>query len=164
MSTLEDFDVDIRSRRTKTESADLDITPMIDITFLLLAFFVVVSKMDAQVPVPMPKAISGGAVAEENCVVIVVTTESAGGPPTIYKGLSTDPSAQVTSEGALDIEAEIAEYVENEISNRPTVEAILIKGAGDARTGDIETIKRGVAGSELALSRKLYFGVEEERQ
>ncbi|MEM9411256.1 MAG: biopolymer transporter ExbD [Planctomycetota bacterium] len=160
MSTAED--IDIRPRRTKTEDADLDITPMIDITFLLLAFFVVVSKMDAQVPVAMPKAKSGSTVAEENCVIIVVATETPGGPAKIYKGQALDSASQVTSEGALDIESEIAEYIENEISNRPTVEAILIKGAGEARTGDIETIKRGAARSELAQSRKLYFGVEEE--
>lgn len=162
MSSLNEFDIDVSSRRTKTEDADLDITPMIDITFLLLAFFVVVSKMDAQVPVAMPKAASGGSIAEENCVVIVVTTETPGGPSKIYKGQASDTSSLVSSEGALDIESEIADYVENEISNRPTVEAILIKGAGNARTGDIETIKRGVAGSELGLSRKIYFGVEEE--
>ena len=72
------------------------------------------------------------------------------------------PASQVTSQGALDIEAEVSDYVETEISNRPTVEAVLIKGAGDARTGDIETIKRGVARSELGKSRKIYFGVEEE--
>lgn len=162
MSTINDFEIDVRSRRTRTEDADLDITPMIDITFLLLAFFVVVSKMDAQIPVSMPKASSGSSIAEENCVVLVVTTESPGGPSKIFKGQSLDAASQVASEGALDIESEIAEYVENEISNRPTVEAILIKGAGNARTGDIETIKRGIAGSELALSRRIYFGVEEE--
>ena len=162
MSSVDDIDVDIQPRRTKTEDADLDITPMIDITFLLLAFFVVVSKMDAQVPVTMPKAKSGTTIAEENCVVIVVTTDSPGGPAKIFKGQALDSASQVSSEGALDMESEIADYVENEISNRPTVEAILIKGAGEARTGDIETIKRGVARSELAKSRKLFFGVEDE--
>ncbi len=162
MSTMENIDVDIRPRKTKTEDADLDITPMIDITFLLLAFFVVVSKMDAQIPVQMPKAASGSSIAEENCVIFVVTTESPGGPSKIYKGQSPDESNLIKVQGALDIESEVAEYVENEISNRPTVEAILIKGDGNARTGDIETIKRGVARSELAKERKLYFGVEEE--
>ncbi len=162
MTTVEDFDVDIAPRKTQTEDADLDITPMIDITFLLLAFFVVVSKMDAQRPVDMPRAINGTTIAEENCVVFVVTTDSPGGPSKIFKGQDMSPASQVTSQGALDIEAEVSDYVETEISNRPTVEAVLIKGAGDARTGDIETIKRGVARSELGKSRKIYFGVEEE--
>lgn len=161
MTTVEDFDVDIAPRKPKTEDADLDITPMIDITFLLLAFFVVVSKMDAQRPVDMPLAVNGAAVAEENCIVIVVTTESAGGPSKIFKGQDMNPASQVAVEGALEIEADITDYVEAEISNRPTVEAVLIKGAGNARTGDIETIKRGIARSELAKTRKVYFGVEE---
>ena len=162
MANTEEFDVDISPRRTRTEEADLDITPMIDITFLLLAFFVVVSKMDAQIPVTMPKASSGATIAEENCVVIVVTTETAGGEAQIYKGQAVDKSSLVNSESASDREAEIAEYVENEISNRPTVEAILIKGDGNVRAGDIELIKRGIASSDLALNRRVFFGVEEE--
>ena len=162
MTTTEDLDVDIRPRRTRTEEADLDITPMIDITFLLLAFFVVVSKMDAQIPVTMPKATSGATIAEENCVVLVVTTETAGGEAKIYKGQTADLSALVSSDSTLDKEAEIGEFVENEISNRPTVEAILIKGDGNVRAGDIEMIKRGIASSDLALTRRVFFGVEEE--
>lgn len=164
MATTEEFDgdVDIRSRRTRTEEADLDITPMIDITFLLLAFFVVVSKMDAQIPVAMPKASSGATIAEENCVILVVTTDTAGGDAKIYKGQAADQSSLVTGDSVTDKEAEIAEFVENEISNRPTVEAILIKGDGNVRAGDIEMIKRGIASSDLALTRRVFFGVEEE--
>jgi biopolymer transport protein ExbD len=162
MTTTGDFDVDIRPRKTKTEEADLDITPMIDITFLLLAFFVVVSKLDSEVPVPLPVANYGTTVAEENCVVIVVTTQKDGEPAKIFKGKSLSNSSQVTSEGALDIEAEITEYVENEISNRPSIEAVLIKGAEFAREGEVETIRRGVAGSKLALERKLYYAVKEQ--
>ena len=162
MTTIEDFDVDISARRTRTEEADLDITPMIDITFLLLAFFVVVSKMDAQIPVTMPKATSASTIAEENCVVLVVTTDSPGGEAKIFKGQSADSSTMVTAQSTIDKEAEIGEYVENEISNRPTVDAILIKGDGNVRAGDIEMIKRGVASSDLALTRRVFFGVEEE--
>lgn len=164
MSSTEDIDVDIRPRKTKTESADLDITPMIDITFLLLAFFVVVSKMDAQVPVSMPKAKSGTSVAEENCVIIVVTTESPGGVSKIFKGQSTtDDSSLIKTDVPSEIEEQISEYVENEISDSPSIEAILVKGAGNARTGDIESIRRGIAGSPLALDRKVYYGVEDDQ-
>ena len=162
MTTIEDFDVDIQARRTKTEDADLDITPMIDITFLLLAFFVVVSKLDAQIPVSLPTATSGTTIAEENCVIFVVTVDEPGGQARIFKGQALDGASELASDNALDIEAEVADYVETEISNRPTVEAILIKASGDVRAGDIETIKRGIASSELGLNRKVYFGVEEE--
>ena len=63
----------ISLRKTKTEDAELDITPMIDITFLLLAFFVMVSKMDPTTAVDLPKAQYGFTVPEKNCVVFVVT-------------------------------------------------------------------------------------------
>ena len=43
---MADEETGIAPRKTRTEEAELDITPMIDVTFLLLAFFVFVSKMD----------------------------------------------------------------------------------------------------------------------
>ena len=147
-------DVDIiKPRKTKTEEADLDITPMIDITFLLLAFFVVVSKMDAQPPISMPTANSGTSVAEENCAVIVITVETPGGTAKIFKGQTLEPSTQVAVGTKDEMEDEIAEYLQNEISNQPTIEAVLIKASGDARSGDVETIKQGIIKSELALER-----------
>ena len=64
---------EIKLRKTIREDAELDITPMIDVVFLLLAFFVVVSKMDPTTAVDLPKAQYGFAVPEKNCVVFVVT-------------------------------------------------------------------------------------------
>ncbi len=63
---------DVLPRRKSDDEADLDITPMIDITFLLLAFFVMVSKMDPQLPVDLPQALNGDVIPEKNCVVLVV--------------------------------------------------------------------------------------------
>ena len=61
---------------------------------------------------------------------------------------------------AIEQEEQIAEYVENELSRNPKIQVILIKAEGDVKTGAVETVKRGVAGSELGLTRKLYVAVE----
>ena len=97
-------------------------------------------------------------------MIIVVTTESPGGVSKIFKGQSTtDDSSLIKTDVPSEIEEQISEYVENEISDSPSIEAILVKGAGNARTGDIESIRRGIAGSPLALDRKVYYGVEDDQ-
>ncbi len=145
----------------KREDADLDITPMIDITFLLLAFFVMVSKMDPQLSVALPDAKFGTTVPDKNCVVLVVMQGEDDDDYTIYKGRSMDDEDIVTPGEAADMEAEIADYVETEFSRMPTLEAVLVKGEGEVKTEAIEIAKRGAGGSELARSRKLYVGVKE---
>ena len=50
-----DTRVEVKPRREMGDD-ELDITPMIDIVFLLLAFFVVVSKMDPKPAVDLPIA------------------------------------------------------------------------------------------------------------
>lgn len=61
----------VRSRHR--EDAEMDITPMIDIVFLLLIFFLVASKMDESAAVRLPAARHGGAVAEDNSIVVIIT-------------------------------------------------------------------------------------------
>ena len=50
--------IELRKHKRNPEEGEIDITPMIDVTFLLLAFFVVVSRMDPQSAVDLPKASS----------------------------------------------------------------------------------------------------------
>lgn len=150
-------------KKKKRESAELDITPMIDITFLLLAFFVVVSKMNPQVPVALPLATYGESVPEKNCVMLIAVV-SVNDPKEadIFKGRSREEGDRVQATAPIDQESEIAAFVEDQLSLRPQVQAILIKAEGDVKTGLIELIKRGIAGSELALTRQIYIAVEEQ--
>ena len=61
------------ARRRPLPETEMDITPMIDITFLLLIFFLVASKMDPNNAVALPKARYGTSVVEKNSVVILVS-------------------------------------------------------------------------------------------
>lgn len=154
--------IELPKRKRNPDDGELDITPMIDVTFLLLAFFVVVSKMDPQAAVEMPKATYGQSIQDKSAVTLIVILDKATGEKVeIYKGRSMGKDTIVPEGDEDSQEAAIGEYVESELSAHPTKDAIVIKGAGKVKTGMIEMVKRGIAQSELAQSRKIYVGIEE---
>lgn len=55
---------------------DLDITPMIDITFLLLIFFLVTSTPDQDTAVVLPEALHGDAVSQLESVILTIGESS----------------------------------------------------------------------------------------
>ncbi len=66
-------------RKKKKEEADLDITPMIDVVFLLLIFFMVTSTMQATPDRDIPPATSGtNANASGFFDIVVLAPISAG--------------------------------------------------------------------------------------
>ncbi len=159
----DDTGVDIRPKKKKAEDNELDITPMIDITFLLLAFFVVASKMDPTTAVDMPRAQFGEAISEKDSVVMIVTLGATPDSYLIFKGRNKDDATQIKETEPIAQEEAVAYFVEQELSSRPDVQTIMIKAEGKVKTGAIETVKRGISGSELAETRLLYVGVEEEQ-
>jgi len=158
----DDSGLKLPKRKRNADDGELDITPMIDITFLLLAFFVVASKMDPQAAIPLPKASYGESVSEKAAVTLLVTLDETG-KYTIFKGKSEDNPVTATEPD--EIEEEIATFVEDELGADPQKTAVLIKADGDVTTGTVEMVRRGVGGSELATTppRKLYVGVKEEQ-
>ena len=60
-----DTGIELPKKERNPDDGELDITPMIDVTFLLLAFFVVVSKMDPSASVALPIASYGQSVQEK---------------------------------------------------------------------------------------------------
>ena len=56
------------ARRHVKDEGDLDITPMIDITFLLLIFFLVASTSEMQDAVKLPEALEAALLEAENKV------------------------------------------------------------------------------------------------
>lgn len=154
-------EVDIVPRKTKTEDADLDITPMIDIVFLLLAFFVMCSKMDPTVPLELPPAQYGQAIPEKSCVVLLAQAGENPDVFKVYKGRAADEANVVPMADPDAMETEIGNYVESELSKRPDSMGVLIKAEGELKTGTIEMIKRGIGQSELAKNRQLFVAVED---
>ena len=68
------------SRKRSESDADLDITPMIDVTFLLLIFFMVTSTMQPDEVLDIPTSVHGLGVEANSAILITI---SAGEPPMI---------------------------------------------------------------------------------
>lgn len=94
----EDFPIAIRGRAT--EDFEMDITPMIDITFLLLIFFLVCSTSDQDTAIELAKARHGKGVGERNSVIITISDEGIDSAPVyladgmIGEPLPNDPEQQ----------------------------------------------------------------------
>lgn len=71
-------------RRPRQESVDFDITPMIDMTFLLLIFFLVTSAMDVGRAVELPAARSGKGTSPAQATIITVAYRGENLPPAVY--------------------------------------------------------------------------------
>lgn len=86
--------------RKQLEDVEMDITPMIDITFLLLIFFLVCSTPDQDTAIEMAKARYGRGVGERNSVIITISDEGIESAPIyladgmIGEPLPDDPEIQ----------------------------------------------------------------------
>ena len=80
-------------RRRRGESVDMDITPMIDIVFLLLIFFLVASIPDMQVEADLPPARHGVGVNPRSAIVFTLA-ERGGGQQAAKVYLSDGKSGQ----------------------------------------------------------------------
>ncbi|MBL9080746.1 MAG: biopolymer transporter ExbD [Planctomycetales bacterium] len=71
---LQDRQVDgpVLARRPLSTDNNLDITPMIDVTFLLLIFFLVAAVPDVQAAPELPTAQFGESVSQNKAVIITV--------------------------------------------------------------------------------------------
>jgi biopolymer transport protein TolR len=107
-ATREEDDLTVLPRRPMEEVGEMDITPMIDITFLLLIFFIVAAKMADSGLASLPEARHGVGVPSQDCVVLTIALDGPQGAR-IYLGQG---SAEVELTGgeeqqALAIEREI---------------------------------------------------------
>jgi biopolymer transport protein ExbD len=67
-----DDDAPALSPRRKREDVDMDITPMIDMVFLLLIFFLVSSTPDQKTAIELPQAQHGVAVTQKDAVIFTL--------------------------------------------------------------------------------------------
>ena len=172
--------MELPKRKRNADDGELDVTPMIDVTFLLLEFFVVVSKMDPQASVPLPSASYGVAISDKECVTLIMAfgefeknsfvkvdkeMDTSTLEPKIFLGTSMTQENMVPAGEEDDRKEFIGDYVEKEYTNNPSKNAVLIKAAGNCKTGVVEMVKKGVGKSGLAKSedRKIYVGIEEEQ-
>ena len=121
----------------------MDITPMIDITFLLLIFFLVASKMDTPAPVALPPARNGSAVGTKNSVVVTIT-KGENDIPAIFKGEAGDVTKLLKAVDPVEQETEIVAYLEAELSNNIDKTAVLIKAEKEVKHRDVGRVAKAV--------------------
>jgi len=117
---------------------EMDITPMIDLTFLLLIFFIMTSKMTGEKTYPVPPAKNGSSITTKSCVSILVS-RGAGETAMVARGdgtyFSDDPEQQ---------QAEIAEYIQLEFDSGRKTE-VLIRAEGNVTSGQMKKVKQAVS-------------------
>lgn len=130
-------------RRRMQEEAELDITPLIDITFLLLIFFIVCSTTAMQSAVDLPPARFGKGVSERNSLILTVTKGVDSGPAQVFLG-GTDGTPLLGDMS--EQEAKITEAVQQAATEG--MQAVLIKAEKDVKHRDVSRV---AAAAGLAL-------------
>jgi len=135
----DDLEVEEEFLRPRPPSNDdeLDITPMIDITFLLLIFFLVSSRMSAEQAVDLPKARHGGLVAGKESVIIIMRRGS-GDQADVRQADGTPFSVDTEQQNA-----EIAQYVQAGLDAGK--KHVIIRAEGSVRQGEVGRVSGAIS-------------------
>jgi len=117
---------------------ELDMTPMIDVTFLLLIFFMVASKMDPQKTANVPPATHGEGVNAKAAIFVTVIADPAG-PGRVLLGDGPDGEEVVN----LDL---VTRYVQAAV--REGKERCIIKADRDCTEGRVQEVLKALVDIE----------------
>ncbi|MFK8115394.1 MAG: ExbD/TolR family protein [Rubripirellula sp.] len=142
--------------RTNREDDEMDITPMIDITFLLLIFFVVCSTMDPTKIGQIPEADNGLAISAKHSAVIFINPN---GPDQVVLSrmdgseFSRDEDAQAS---------EIIEYITDELERSlgASKQHVMLFGDGEVKVGQVTRIQK-LIGDAFEDLESTYIAVKE---
>lgn len=153
-----DDDAPVLVQRKIVDDTEMDITPMIDITFLLLIFFLVASVPDPQVAVDLPRAVMGGKVDPQVSSVITIAVNPANADDAlVFLADGRRPEAQVLGKNAQKEAIPLA--LNNAIAaGKPFV---IIKAEKDVRNGEVNRIMDIVA---TVVGIQPYLAVFEDDQ
>lgn len=123
-------------KKNSNDEADLDITPMIDVTFLLLIFFMVTSTMDDQKAANVPPAVHGIGAETNSATIVSVLADPGGGPSRVVMGDGPD------GEEAPNLEL-VRRYVQAAFSEGK--ELCIIKAERDVKEGKVQEVLKVLA-------------------
>jgi len=146
------------------EAGDMDITPMIDCTFLLLIFFLLTSTTTSKTAVSLPTAKHGAQAAEAESIIITVA-RGPNGEAQIF--LADDAKPNHAAAGSPeDQETAIRKYLveENAKVNKAGKQRnnVLIKADADLKQREMDRIEKAVARAEMEI-QYLYVGISEKK-
>ncbi len=157
LDLLEQEEDDFVIPRKDRVDDEMDITPMIDITFLLLIFFIVCSTMDPTKIGGIPEAENGLAISAKNSAVIFI--EPGSGDDVVLSTpdgtqFSTDEDAQAT---------EIIEYITSELEKSLGVskQHVMLFGNENVEVGKVTRIQKIIGDAFEDLS-STYIAVKEQ--
>jgi len=138
------------SRKRADTEVDLDITPMIDVTFLLLIFFMVSSTMQAQTELNVPAAEHGvGVPSNQSTEIIILAPASSTEKPKILLGDLKGPES--------DFEG-VRRFVQEGIDKGKR--EVVIKADRDVPYGFVQRVLKVVAEFENV---EFSIGVQDEK-
>jgi biopolymer transport protein ExbD len=141
-------------RPPKRHEAEIFITALIDITILLLGYFILCSTVDSSAAVDEPLARNGIGVPERLTVPVVVAPSDGELPVVYLGGHKNAPKA----EGDLaSIEQQIEQYVHQELLNAEKT-TVLIKAEKHVKVRHLQTVKAAVSRA-LDDDQSLHIGV-----
>ena len=132
--------------KRKPIEGELDITPMIDVTFLLLIFFMVSSTMQGKPDLDVPVAVHSIGIDSKGAAVVTIfaPASSAESPRIVLGDVKGD-------EGDLN---DVRRYVEDQV--REGRRKVVVKAEGDVPHGLVEDVAKAVKSVEGV---ELYMGV-----
>ena len=145
-------------RPSAVEESEMDITPMIDCTFLLLIFFIVCSKIDQKNPITMPTAKYGTAVAASDSVILTIT-KGDGINCNVYKGDGAEAANLISGADATVQEDEIVRYVEASMRSENPKHHVLIKAERLVKHREVARIAKAAA--RVSETQEFHIGVME---
>lgn len=148
---LIDGDEDIYvPKKRKPADSEMDITPMIDVTFQLLIFFMVTSTMQGNPPADVPPAMSGGSIEVAKVINVVVKPAAVPGSP---PGIEFEEQ-NITLE---DLKARLEERA----SGSPAEIHVMILADRTMTNGDMNEVELLISEIPNVI---YHFGVQDRRQ
>jgi biopolymer transport protein ExbD len=115
--------------------SEMDITPMIDCTFLLLIFFMVTSTMDSSKQSNVPPAKNGVGIDARGASFVTIKAAPGGAQPELIMG-------DTKGETANSVE-QVKRYVEQEFSTGKKI--CIIKADRDVTSGKVQEVLKSLA-------------------
>jgi biopolymer transport protein ExbD len=134
----------IKRRKAPVEDTEMDITPMIDCTFLLLIFFTVTSTPDAQTALNLAPAKHGVGVSIQQSLIISVSEGSDAKSANIY--LADGKVGQPLSGTPEEQDARVRQAVEEALASGKS--SVLIKAEKGVLHRDVSRVASAAGGVE----------------
>lgn len=135
-------------RTRKIVEEEMDITPMIDCTFLLLIFFLVASRMDAAPERALPPARHGSVVVKKQAVILTMLKTPAG-EIRIFKGESDAPANMITGSNPAEQEDAVTAYIESQIAATPSKKDVLIIAESGIKQREVARVEKAASRAEI---------------